>query len=173
MSLTERQLVDAEGMEALRSGDRGPGPVDAVLLPALSTAGDSRGGDVEAAAECTVVADVLGVGVVDIEGETVAQTLKQRDLQGVVAEVADVRPPGVGDAAVLRKGNQSLGNRGGGADRRGSLEEGRDRWRRTYCGLHDGYVRRSCGCDQNRLRAGAVEDSAESGKISGIQLVDQ
>ncbi len=67
VALAEGKLVDAEGMEDLRGRNGGPGAVDAVLMPVLAAAGEGCRGNVEAAAEGAVVADVLRVGVVDVE----------------------------------------------------------------------------------------------------------
>ena len=78
VSLAEGELIDAEGMKALRSGDGRPRPVDPVLLPVLGVVGDGGGWKIEAGAEGTVVADVLGVGVVDVEAEAVERSAAER-----------------------------------------------------------------------------------------------
>ena len=44
-----------------------------------------------------------------------SEALQNGELEGVVAEVADVSAPGVGDAAVLREGDEALSDGRGGA----------------------------------------------------------
>ena len=157
-------------MDALRSGDGGPGAVDAVLVPGLGSSGDGADRDVEAAAEAAVVSDVLGVGVVDVEGQAMSLALLQRDLERVIAEVADVFTPGVRDAAVLGKGDQALCDGGRGADRGGVLEV-HGNGEAGHNGLRLGDVGGSRGGGQDRLGAGAVRNRAERGEVGGVELI--
>ena len=85
-------------MNDVRPGDRSPGTVDPVLLVAFCPAGDRGGRNVIAAAVRAVVAQVLRVGVVEVECQAVVHALVEDDLQGVVAEVAHVAI-GIADAA--------------------------------------------------------------------------
>src|SRR5690349_12786817 len=98
MSFPEGKLVHAVSVDNLRSRDCRPGPVDPILFPILATARERRGRNGEAAAEGTVVSDVLGVGVVDVEAEAMGLALQQCDLQRVVGQVGRVRSPEIVDS---------------------------------------------------------------------------
>src|SRR5947208_9365490 len=108
MALAEGKLVDAEGMDHLRSGDDCPRAFDPVLVPALAAAREGGSGNVEAAAEGAVVADVLGVGVVDVEGKAVGGALQEHDLEGVVRQIRRVCAPKIGDTVAGRTGTSGI-----------------------------------------------------------------
>jgi hypothetical protein len=67
-------------MQALRGRNGRPGAFDPVLLPVLCPSRNCRGRDIEAAAEGAVIAQILRVGVIDVEGEAMCQALLKDNL---------------------------------------------------------------------------------------------